>query len=133
MGRAIGAIGLREDFDGSALWRLARASKSAPQARRLLALAEIYDGGNRSDAARIGDVTLQIIRDWVIRFNARGPASLLDGKAPGKRSILNDQGNRFRLTAVLLSKMCGSVIPARLLGFGSRPWRRVRCWITFRR
>jgi transposase len=91
MGRAIGAIGLREDFDGSALWRLARASKSAPQARRLLALAEIYDGGNRSDAARIGDVTLQIIRDWVIRFNARGPAGLLDGKAPGKRSILNDR------------------------------------------
>ena len=38
------AIGLREDFDGEALRRLARLSKSANQARRLLALAQIYDG-----------------------------------------------------------------------------------------
>lgn len=97
MGRA---IGLREDFDGSALRRLARASKSAPQARRLLALAEIYDGGQRSDAARIGGVTLQIIRDWVIRFNASGPDGLLDGKAPGKRSILNDAQRRALVEAV---------------------------------
>jgi len=47
------AIGLRSDFDGPALRRLARASKSANQARRLLALAEIYDGGSRTAAARI--------------------------------------------------------------------------------
>jgi transposase len=38
----------------------------------LLALAAIYDGGSRSEAARIGGVTLQVIRDWVLRFNARG-------------------------------------------------------------
>jgi len=53
-------------------------------------LAEIYDGGSRSVAARIGGVGLQIVRDWVIRFNARGPDGLLDGKAPGPRSRLND-------------------------------------------
>lgn len=88
MGRA---IGLREDFDGPALRRLARLSKSAPQARRLLAVAQIYDGSSRSEAARIGGVTLQIVRDWVIRFNARGPDGLLDGKAPGKTSILDDE------------------------------------------
>jgi transposase len=84
------AIGLRDDFDGAALRRLARLSKSANQARRLLALAQIYDGSSRSDAAKIGGVTLQIVRDWVIRFNARGPDGLLDGKAPGKRPILTD-------------------------------------------
>jgi transposase len=84
------AIGLREDFDGAALRRLARLSKSANQARRLLALAQIYDGGSRSEAAKIGGATLQIVRDWVIRFNARGPDGLLDGKAPGKPSILGD-------------------------------------------
>ena len=39
------AIGLREDFDGAALRRLARTTKSANQGRRLLALAEICDGG----------------------------------------------------------------------------------------
>ena len=97
MGRA---IGLREDFDGPALRRLARISKSAPQARRLLAMAQIYDGGSRSEAARLGGVTLQIVRDWVIRFNAGGPDGLLDGKAPGKPSILNDEQRRALVQAV---------------------------------
>ena len=84
------AFGLRDDFDGAGLRRRARTTKSANQSRRLLALAEIYDGGSRSDAARIGGVTLQIVRDWVVRFNDRGPDGLLDGKAPGKPSLLND-------------------------------------------
>src|SRR5476649_1739789 len=41
-------------------------------------------------AAKIGGVGLQIIRDWVLRFNARGPDGLLNGKAPGQPSKLND-------------------------------------------
>ena len=93
------AIGLREDFDGTVLRRLARASKSANQARRLLALAEI-DGGSRSAAARIGGVGLQIVRDWVVRFNSRGPDGLLDGKAPGKRSRLDDAQRRALVEVV---------------------------------
>lgn len=84
------AVGLRTDFDGSALRGLARGSKDAGQARRLLALAEIYDGGTRSDAARIGGVRLQSIRDWVLRFNAKGPEGLIDGKAPGPKPKLDD-------------------------------------------
>ena len=54
-----------------------------------MALAEIYDGGSRSDAARIGGVTLQIVRDWVVRFNARGADGLITGKARGSRPKLN--------------------------------------------
>jgi hypothetical protein len=27
-------------------------------------------------------VTLQIVRDWVVKFNARGPAGLIDGEGP---------------------------------------------------
>ena len=46
-------------------------------------MAEVYDGGSRTDASRIGGVGLQIIRDWVLRFNARGPDGLVDGKSPG--------------------------------------------------
>ena len=84
------AIALSEDFDAASLRRLARSTRNANQSRRLLALAEIYDGGSRSDAARIGGVGLQIVRDWVMRFNARGPDGLIDGKAPGGRSKLND-------------------------------------------
>ena len=84
------AIGLREDFDAKALRALAKRAKGGPQARRLLALAAIYDGATRSEAAKIGGVTLQIVRDWVLRFNASGPDGLVDRKAPGQPSRLND-------------------------------------------
>jgi transposase len=84
------AILLRGDFDASRLRGLAKKTKDGPQARRLLALAAIYDGGTRTEAAKIGGVGLQIIRDWVLRFNARGPDGLLNGKAPGQPSRLND-------------------------------------------
>jgi transposase len=73
MGRA---IRLRDDFNGRELRSLARSSKDSDQARRLLSLALIYDGAPRREAARHGGVTPQIIRDWVIRFNADGPAGL---------------------------------------------------------
>jgi len=36
-------------------------------------------------------VTLQIVRDWVIRFNAEGPDGLATRKAPGRSAILNDE------------------------------------------
>ncbi|WP_208324954.1 helix-turn-helix domain-containing protein [Novosphingobium sp. PhB55] len=65
------------------LHRLLRKTKSTKRARRLLALAEIYDGESHTSAARIDRVRLQIVRDWVTRFNARGPDGLLDGKTPG--------------------------------------------------
>ncbi|MCH8998795.1 MAG: IS630 family transposase [Proteobacteria bacterium] len=84
------AIALRGDFDGPGLRRLAKATKDAGQSRRLLALAEIYDGGARSDAARIGGVGLQVIRDWVLRFNAGGANELIDRKAPGQPPKLDD-------------------------------------------
>lgn len=82
-------VPLRSDFDAMSLRKLARGSRDPDQTRRLLALAEIYDGGSRSDAARIGGVGLQIVRDWVVRFNAKGVDGLLNGKAPGAPSILD--------------------------------------------
>jgi putative transposase len=84
-------IALRGDFDGSGLRRLAKQSKDAAQARRLLALAEIYDGGSRTDAARIGSVTLQVVRDWVLRFNQHGPEGLINRTAPGNRPKLTEE------------------------------------------
>ena len=64
-------IPLRPDYDGLVLRRLARASAEADQTRRLLALASIYDGGSRRGAAKLGGVGLQVVRDWVTRFNPR--------------------------------------------------------------
>jgi transposase len=94
------ALELRADFDASQLRQLARRTKSANQGRRLLALAEIYDGSSRSKAAQVGGVGRQIVRDWVERFNARGPEGLIDGKAPGNSSKLSD-AQREALVAIV--------------------------------
>lgn len=94
------AVGLRDDFTASALRRLAQSRREAGQVRRLLALAVIYDGGSRSEAARIGGVGLQTVRDWVLRFNRDGPDGLIDGKAPGGRPRL-DANQRAALAAAV--------------------------------
>jgi transposase len=83
-------IPLRGDYDAKALRRLAKRSDDADQTRRLLALAAAYDGGSRSAAAAIGGVGLQTVRDWVLHFNAEGPAGLVNGKAPGNRPLLGE-------------------------------------------
>jgi transposase len=43
---------------------------------------------------RFGGVTLQIVRDWVLRFNAKGPDGLISRKVPSKAPILNDEQRR---------------------------------------
>ena len=96
-------VPLRGDFDAPGLRRLARSSKDANQARRLLALATIYAGGTRSEAAAVGGVGLQIVRDWVVRFNAAGPTGLLDRKAPGQPPLLKDE-HRCALADLSLDK-----------------------------
>jgi transposase len=95
-------IPLRPDFNAAQVRAAARQTKHAGQARRLLALAAVYEGARRTEAAKIGGVTLQIVRDWVIRFNANGPDGLIDRKAPGQPSRLNDT-HRAALAAVIES------------------------------
>ena len=89
-------IGVRSDYTSADLRRFARRSGDADQVRRLLAVAVILDGGSRSEAARVAGVTLQIVRDWVLRFNEGGPDGLATRRAPGRASILNDE-QRARL------------------------------------
>jgi len=96
------AIGVRGDYEARQLRELAKRSREANQTRRLLALAAIYDGGSRTEAAKIGGVGLQTIRDWVLAFNAAGPAGLIDGKAPGNRPRLN-AGQRQALMGIVES------------------------------
>src|SRR3712207_2900938 len=121
-------IPLRADFDAPDLRTAARKTKDAAQARRLLALAAIYDGASRTEAAGIGGVTLQVVRDWVLRFNAEGPAGLIDRKATGQPSRLNDT-HRAALAAVIESGPTPAI-------HGVVRWRLVdRCqwvWEEFR-
>ena len=78
------AVKLREDFSAGQLRALARHSKVAHQSRRLLSLAAVRDGMDRGEAARIGGMDRQTLRDWVHRFNAKGPDGLIDVASFGR-------------------------------------------------
>jgi transposase len=95
-------IPLRADFDARMVRSAAKRSKDGPQARRLLALAVIYEGATRTEAAKIGGVRLQIVRDWVVKFNAHGPDGLIDHKPPGQPPRLNE-AHRAALAAIIES------------------------------
>ncbi len=84
------AVALRDDYTATRIRALARSSRDANQVRRLLTLAAIYEGGTRSEAARLGGVGLQTVRDWVLRFNAAGPEGLIDAVPPDGVALLDD-------------------------------------------
>src|SRR5580704_9788470 len=75
-------IALRSDFDAEMVRVAAKRSKDGPQARRLLALAAIYEGASRSEAAKIDGV--------------------IDRKPPGQAPRLNDM-HRAALAAIIES------------------------------
>jgi transposase len=78
------AVRLREGVSGTELRREAVRAKDANQARRLLALAAVTDGVSREQAAAIGGMDRQTLRDWVHRFNEAGVAGLINARAPGR-------------------------------------------------
>src|SRR4051795_12959010 len=106
-GRFAMPVPLRTDFNAATLRAIARTTKDGPQARRLLALAAIDEGATRTEAARIGGVTVQIVRDWVVKFNAHGPDGLIDRKPPGQPSKLTDVHR-----AALVARVDAGPIPA---------------------
>ena len=81
------AVKLREDFSAEQLRALARRSKDVTE--RLLSLAAVRDGKDRGEAARIGGMDRQTLRDWVHRFNAAGPEGLFDNWTDGPKSRLS--------------------------------------------
>ena len=126
------AVPLRTDFTADQLRAIARRTKDGPQARRLLALAAIYDGASRTEAARIGGVTLQIVRDWVLKLNAHGPDGLIDRKAPGQPSRLNDAYRaalRAQLEAGPIPSVHG-VVRWRLIDLMAWLWEEFRLTIS---
>lgn len=71
------------------LRRLAARVKDANQSRRLLSIAAVLDGRSRAEAAKIGGMDHQTLRDWAHRFNAQGPAGLKDNRRPGNSRRLS--------------------------------------------
>src|SRR2546423_7646155 len=84
------AVRVRRDYEAAQIRVLAKRSKDAAQTRRLLALAAIYDGGSRTEAARIGGVGLETGGGWGLAVNAEGASGLGDGKALGDAPLFRD-------------------------------------------
>jgi transposase len=72
------AVAVRSDYTSGEVRQFAKQAKDAAQARRLLAIAAVLDGASRSEAAKIGGMDRQTLRDWVIRFNDQGPDGLIN-------------------------------------------------------
>jgi len=99
------------------LRRLAASTKHANQSRRLLSIAAVLDGMSRADAARIGGMDRQTLRDWAHRFNELGPDGLKDNYR---------RGNPRRLSAAQQQELASIVEagPDRAI-HGVVRWRRV--------
>jgi transposase len=111
------AVRVRMDFSAAELRRFAAVSKHANQSRRLLSIAAVLDGMSRADAARIGGMDRQTLRDWVHRFNERGPEGLKDSWS---------KGNPPRLSAAQLAKLAELVeIGPDRAANGVVRWRRI--------
>ena len=85
------AIAVRTDYSAGEVRRFAQRAKDAAQARRLLAIAAVLDGASREQAAKIGGMDRQTLRDWVIRFNEQGPDGLINIPSPGVPPKLNSR------------------------------------------
>lgn len=121
-------VPLRADFDAAPLRWLARRSRDASQTRRLLAVAAIYDGASRTEAAAIGGVTLQIVRDWVLKFNAAGPDGLIDHWAPGPTPKLTGEHRRALAAMIEAGPILAShgVVRWRLIDLCQWLWEEFR-------
>ncbi len=84
------SVQLRDDYDAAALRDLAKRSRDPRQIRRLLALAAVYAGMSRADAAQVGGMDRQTLRDWAHRFNAEGPEGLRDRLRAGRPRQLTE-------------------------------------------
>lgn len=67
---------MRTDLDAAGLRAAAARSQDAAASRRMLALALVLEGCNRTQAARAAGMDRQTLRDWVHRYNEHGLSGL---------------------------------------------------------
>ena len=67
------AVGItRTELSASELRAAAGATRDGRAARRMLAIALVLEGADRTSAARSCGMDRQTLRDWVHRYNAEG-------------------------------------------------------------
>ena len=83
----------RLDLDATGLRLAASRCHDAAASRRMLALALVLEGRNRTEAATAAGMDRQTLRDWVHRYNEQGLAGLANQPNPGAppRKLTPDQ------------------------------------------
>jgi len=89
------AIAMKSGYTSGEVRGFAKRAKDGAQARRLLAIAAVLDGASREEAATIGGMDRQTLRDWVIRFNEQGPEGLVNKPSPGAPGKLTDEHKAY--------------------------------------
>ncbi len=89
------AIAVRSDYTSREVRRFAKQSNDVWQARRLLAIGAVLEGASREEAAKLGGMERQTLRDWVIRFNDEGPEGLSNKPSPGAPCKLHAEHKEF--------------------------------------
>jgi transposase len=74
----------RRDLTAAELRAAAGKTKDARAARRMLALALVLEGKDRTGAAETCGMDRQTLRDWVHRYNAEGLAGLSNRRAAAR-------------------------------------------------
>src|SRR4051794_10360213 len=102
-GRFAMPIPLRRDFQASQLRLAARCTKDGPQTRRLLALAAIYEGATRSEAApdRWRDAADRDPTDAAPAGQDRHSSHNNLAEAAGQKTVKTQTINHFRRLTLL--------------------------------
>jgi transposase len=96
------AFGLkvRRDISAVVLRKKARSEKNGRVASRLFGIANILDGMSRETAARQAGMTRQILRDWVVRYNADGIDGLRDRYVGPDKALTPEQEKEIETLVV---------------------------------
>ena len=98
MGKAVEVT--RLDLTPAELRAAATRANDVSAARRMLCLAMVLEGSDRTTAAETCGMDRQTLRDWVHRYNAEGLPGLYDRKRPGARPKLTSE-QRTALAAMV--------------------------------
>jgi transposase len=81
----------RKDLSAADLRAAASRMRDAKATRRMLAIALVLEGSDRTTAARNCGMDRQTLRDWVHRYNVEGIAGLANRKSAGVSPLLNPE------------------------------------------
>jgi transposase len=78
----------RTDYTAGELRGLSSRCSDGEQVRRILAIAMVLEGWDRTEAAEFNGMDRQTLRDWVHRYNKGGIAGLKSRRSTGRPPFL---------------------------------------------